>query len=206
MTRVPAAAAVLSLDEQELLSRLRGGEEGAFEALIRRYGGRMIAVARRLVRNEEDAQDVLQEAFLGAFRNLEQFGGQAQLGTWLHRIVVNAALMKLRGKSRRPETSIEELMPTFDSQGHAQQPTRRWRDDLGSALERQETRDLVQRTIARLPEAFRTVLVLRDIEELDTRETAEALSVTENAVKTRLHRARIALKTMLDEHFAGDGA
>jgi hypothetical protein len=103
--------------EAQLLEGLRRGENGAFETLVRQYGSRLLAVARRLLGNEHDAQDVLQEAFLSAFKAIDQFTGNAKLSTWLHRIVVNAALMKLRGRRRRPEESIEDLLPHLDERG-----------------------------------------------------------------------------------------
>lgn len=203
MPETPTVApATEGMDEARLVAALRGGDPTAYEQLVRLHGGRMLAVARRLLRNEEDAQDAVQEAFLGAFRNLGQFEGQSRLGTWLHRIVVNAALMRLRSKSRRPETSIDELLPRFDGEGLMQTSSAAWRDDLPMALEEKETRAKVHELIGRLPDAYRTVLLLRDIEQLDTLETARALDLTENAVKTRLHRARQALKGLLDEHFS----
>ena len=203
MTETAAAAAATNeAEESRLVASLRNGDPAAYEQLVREHGGRMLAVARRLLRNEDDSQDAVQEAFLGAFRNLSQFEGQSRLGTWLHRIVVNAALMKLRSKSRRPESSIEELLPRFDGEGLMQSSPSAWRDDLSVALEAKETRAKVHELIGHLPDAYRTVLLLRDIEQMDTLETAKALDLTENAVKTRLHRARQALKAMLDQHFS----
>src|SRR5688572_12499994 len=102
MASEPSPAA----EEPDLLERLRSGEEGAYEELVRRYGGRLLAVARRFLPVEEDARDAVQDAFLSAFRGLASFEGQAQLSTWLHRIVVNASLMKLRTRRRKPEQSI----------------------------------------------------------------------------------------------------
>lgn len=201
-----AAASTANRDEADLLAKLRAGDDVAYESLIRSEGGRMLAVARRLLRNEEDARDAVQEAFLGAFRNLEKFEGQSKLSTWLHRIVVNAALMKLRTKSRKPENSIEDLLPKFSSDGHVDGGVKPWRENAPDALEKKETRQRVHELIGQLPEGYRTVLMLRDIEELDTRETAEVMQISENAVKTRLHRARQALKTLLDEAFQEDAA
>src|ERR1043166_4980998 len=105
-------------DDEVLLAGLRAGDEQAFETLVRIYGGRMLAVARRFFRHDEDAQDVVQSAYLNAFRSVGQFEGQCLIGTWLHRIVVNTALMKLRSRRRKPETSIDELLPTFLEDGH----------------------------------------------------------------------------------------
>src|ERR1043166_5169834 len=105
-------------DDETLLAGLKAGDEQAFEALVRIYGGRMLAVARRLVKSDEDAQDVVQSAYLNAFRSLGQFEGQCLVGTWLNRIVVNTALMKLRSRRRKPESSIDDLLPTFQDDGH----------------------------------------------------------------------------------------
>jgi RNA polymerase sigma-70 factor (ECF subfamily) len=185
-------------DEAQLLEGLRGGENDAFELFVRQYSGRLLAIARRLLGNEHDAQDAVQEAFLSAFKAIGQFTGTAKLSTWLHRIVVNAALMKLRSRRRRPEESIAELLPHFDAQGEWMSQVTSWETSSEQLLQRQETRTLVRQCVDRLPDSYRTVLLLRDIEELDTEETAHLLSLTPNAVKIRLHRARQALRTLLE--------
>ncbi|MGH7966890.1 MAG: RNA polymerase sigma factor [Candidatus Binatia bacterium] len=189
------------MDETTLLVGLRTGDEVAFERLVRAYSGRMLAVARRLLRNEEDARDAVQDAFLSAFRAFDDFAESAQLSTWLHRIVVNAALMKLRTRRRRPEESIDDLLPNFLEDGHHAQPVTEWRETAEVAMQRGETRAIVRECIDRLPETYRTVLLLRDIEDLDTEEAARLLGISSNAVKVRLHRARQALRTLLDPHF-----
>jgi RNA polymerase sigma-70 factor, ECF subfamily len=192
-------------DEDALVGRLRGGDLEAFETVVREYGGRMLAAARRLVGTEEDARDAVQEAFLAAFRSIQSFAGAARLSTWLHRIVVNAALMKLRSRRRRREDSIEDLLPRFRDDGCWSESPATWDMPSDGVLERRETRAVVRRAIERLPASYRTVLMLRDIEELDTDETATALGTTRNAVKIRLHRARQALKTLLDWELLGHG-
>jgi RNA polymerase sigma-70 factor, ECF subfamily len=190
-------------DEGGLVGRLRAGDPEAFETVVREYGGRMLAAARRLVGTEEDARDAVQEAFLAAFKSIHSFAGAARLSTWLHRIVVNAALMKLRSRRRRREDSIEELLPRFRDDGCWSESPATWDMPSDGVLERRETRAVVRRAIERLPASYRTVLMLRDIEELDTDETATALGTTRNAVKIRLHRARQALKTLLDRELLG---
>jgi RNA polymerase sigma-70 factor, ECF subfamily len=191
-----------SLDEAVLVTRLRAGDERAFEDLVRTYGSRLLAVARRFVRNDEDAQDIVQSAYLSAFRALEQFEGNCQLSTWLHRIVVNTALMRLRSRKRKPEESIEDLLPTFQEDGHHVEQFSDWSAPADVLLERRQTRVTVRSCIERLPDNYRTVLLLRDIEERSTQEVAEALAMTPTAVKVRLHRARQALSTLLREQFA----
>ena len=185
-------------EEQTLLAALRGGDDRAYERLVNEHGGRMLAVARRMLRNDEEARDALQEAFLLAFRGLPRFAGQSRLGTWLHRIVVNASLMKLRSRRAHPEESIEPLLPTFLDDGHSAVSYGDWPESADLLLERSEIRERVRSSIDRLPDTYRTVLLLRDIEELDTPEVAEALGISPNAVKIRLHRARQALRELLD--------
>lgn len=188
-------------DEGDLLARLRAGDDAAYEDLVRLYGGRLLAVARRFLRNEEDARDAVQDAFLSAFRSLDRFEGQAKVSTWLHRIVVNAALMKLRTRRRKPETSIEDLLPSFLEDGHMADPAQPWRQPEEEA-ELAELRTLMMDLIHDLPEGYRNVLLLRDIEGLDTEETAKLMELSAGAVKTRLHRARQALRGLLEPHLS----
>ncbi|MBY0274035.1 sigma-70 family RNA polymerase sigma factor [Candidatus Binatia bacterium] len=185
-----------------MVGALRAGDRTAFETLVRRQTGPLLAVARRILSSEDDARDAVQEAFVSAWRGIAGFDGTARLSTWLHRIVVNAALMKLRSRRRRPEESIDDLLPCFDengawTSGMAQQPSA-----AEAHVASRQTRALVQRCIARLPDAYRVVLVLRDIEDRDTGEVAETLGVSPNAVKIRLHRARQALRTLLERERA----
>jgi RNA polymerase sigma-70 factor (ECF subfamily) len=187
-------------DEQALLARLRAGENAAFEQLIRAHGGRLLAVARRFLPVEEDARDAVQEAFASAFRSIGGFEGNARLSTWLHRIVVNAALMKLRTARRKPEQSIEELLPGFLESGMLERPASPWRKTSLDGPDRADLRALLHEKIQMLPERYRNVLLLRDIEELDTQETAKLMAISEGAVKTRLHRARLALRELLEPH------
>ena len=191
---IDATQSVVS--ERAQLARLRAGDELAFEDLVRANSGRMLAATRRLLRSEEDARDAVQEAFFAAFRALPRFEGESRLSTWLHRIAINAALMKLRSRRRRPEASIDELLPRFDTDGH-RDPSESFETPL-EELERAELRAVVRRCIDRLPESYRTVIVLRDVEDLDTEQAARALGVSCGVVKTRLHRARQALRTLLE--------
>jgi len=161
-------------DEDTLLAGLKAGDERAFESLVRMYGGRMLAVARRFVRNDDDAQDIVQSAYLNAFRSLGQFEGQCLIGTWLHRIVVNTALMKLRSRRRKPETSIDDLLPTFVEDGHHVEQFSDWCAPADELMQRSETRALVRLCIDRLPDNYREVLIMRDIEELSTEEIGRA--------------------------------
>lgn len=192
-----ADAAPAFSGEAALLERLRRGDEEACEILVRTHSGRLLSVARRYLKCEEDARDAVQEGFVAAFRAIGRFEGGSSLSTWLHRIVINACLMKLRSSRRRPETSIEDLLPKFDESGHRVAEPEEWRESAETALDRSQTRSRVREAIAQLPEHYRSVLLLRDIEELSTAEAARLLNLTENAVKIRLHRARQALRTLL---------
>ena len=194
-----------ALAEAELVSALKAGDNAAFETLVRRSSQRLLAVARRFARNEEDAQDIVQTAYLNAFRALEKFEGQSQLSTWLHRIVVNTALMKLRTQRTKPEEPIETLLPTFKADGHHVAQFRDWSVPADVLVERSETCAVVRGCIAELPEMYRSVLLLRDIEERSTRDVAEALELSTAAVKTGLHRARQALATLLRLRLAATG-
>ncbi|MGZ4779693.1 MAG: sigma-70 family RNA polymerase sigma factor [Thermoanaerobaculia bacterium] len=190
---------VLPNDEAALVSRLRAKDDEAFALLVRTYMARLLRVARRLLKSEEDARDAVQDAFVSAFRSIGSFQSTSSLATWLHRIVVNSALMRLRTIKRHPEDEdIDDLLPRFAADGHQIAPSVDWPLSADQMIERDETREIVRKAIEQLPETYRTVLVMRDIEEMSTEDTAKALGINANAVKVRLHRARQALRTLLD--------
>jgi RNA polymerase sigma-70 factor, ECF subfamily len=186
--------------EASLVALLRAGDPGAFETLVRTYMPMMLRVARRFMHSEEDARDAVQDAFVSAFRSIGRFESSARLSTWLHRIVVNACLMRLRTQRRHPEEDIEDYLPRFAEDGHPFQRSEMWTETAQSILERTELTGIVRNAIDQLPDTYREVVLLRDIEELSTDEAAETLGVTSNAVKIRLHRARQALRTLLDPY------
>lgn len=189
-------------EEVLLVARLKQGDGAAFEQLVREHTPAMLGVCRRLLRNhEQDAQDAVQDSFVSVFRSIESFEGGARLSTWLHRIAVNAALMKLRSKKRRPERPIEDLLPRFSEDGHHVEPPASWDDRADVRAEQEETRAFVRGAIDQLPENYRTALLLRDIEQLSNEQVAEILGITPNAVKIRVHRAHQALRTLLDARF-----
>ena len=180
-----------------LVDGLRAGDPDAFEELVQLYGPRMLAVARRMMRDEEEARDALQDAFVQVVRSVGGFSSRSLISTWLHRVVVNACLMRLRARRLRPEVLFADL------------PTPHWQSPLGVSrwdpiepLLRQQQRRVLWRCIERLPERYRSVLVLRHIEGRDTRETALRLKTTRNAVKTRLHRAHRAVAELVRKHQA----
>jgi len=189
-------------ERDAFLARLRANDPAALASLVRAETPRLLSVARRILRNDEDAKDAVQEGFIAALASLDRFEGGSLLSTWLHRIVVNTALMKIRAKRSRPEESIEELLPGFEADGHISVPASEWAP-ADTLVMRDEVCQWVRASIDRLPESYRTVLLLRDIEELSTEETAQALGLTATAVKVRLHRARQALRTLLDPRLRG---
>jgi RNA polymerase sigma-70 factor (ECF subfamily) len=193
-------------DEQALLQRLRAGDAIAAETVVRTHGGRMLAVAQAILGCEQDSAEVVQDAFLSAFRALPRFAGHSTLATWLHRIVVNACLMRLRRRPRWRQVPLDDGLPVSTGAGRQAQPASPRGESAGTLLEREEMRAQVRQCLERLPEAYRTVLVLRDIEELDTEQTARQLGLAPGAVKTRLHRARQALRRLLEPLLLGESA
>ncbi len=202
MTPTFDAAHETDATDAALVARLKAGDEAAFEEMVRNLGGRMLAVARRMLRDEEAARDTVQEAMLSAVRGLKDFDGHARLSTWLHRIVVNAALMRIRARQRKPEMSIEPLLPRFAEDGHHAEAVTSWADSAERLIERQETQAMVRAAIAELPESYRVIVMMRDIDGMSTEEAAAAFGITENALKLRLHRARLALGTILKRRMA----
>ena len=165
----------------------------------------MLAVARRFFPEQQEARDAVQEAMLSAFKGIKSFAGEARLATWLHRIVVNASLMRLRRRRQRGEDSLEDLLPHFDSAGNHLCAEVGIGADSEETLEQRERRAMVRKCIAMLPENYRTVLLLRDIEDMSTEDVAKALGETPNAIKVRLHRARQALGTILRRALSTNG-
>jgi RNA polymerase sigma-70 factor (ECF subfamily) len=186
--------------EVALMMRIAARDELACEQLVRDYTARMHAVARRMLHSDADADDAVQDAFISIFRYAASFLGDSRLWTWMHRIVVNACLMKIRTAARGGGmTSIEALLPTYDQSGHRTQNPQSWSADAFEQAARSDMRAKVRECIDLLPESYRSVLILRDIEELDTEQAAKMLGTTSGNVKTRLHRARMALRTLLDQ-------
>jgi RNA polymerase sigma-70 factor (ECF subfamily) len=183
--------------ETALLLHLRSGDRLATERFVRAHAGWMLALAQRYVRDAGVAEDCVQEAFLQAFRSIGEFEGRSALKSWLHRIVINTALMKLRSRRCVLERPVDDIVPHIDRECCRMQAS--WADMATphEILERKEARDFVVAKMTELPDSYRIVLLLRDIEGMSTEETARALGTTEGAVKVRLHRARAAFKALV---------
>jgi len=194
-------------DELRLVQAAKKGDVGAFGELVKRYDRNVFRIALHITQNREDAEDVVQDAFLKAYGNLEQFQGQSKFYTWLVRIAVNEALMKLR--RRRPERMVSLDQEVQTEEDSIPREVADWSPNPEQLYNQAELKDILGKTIQGLPPSFRTVFVLRDVEGLSTEETAQALELSVPAVKSRLLRARLQLRERLNRYFkkrqAGDG-
>lgn len=197
-TTVPAQP-----DESVLVEQAKAGDQQAFSALVSRYQRKIYRLAKNITRNDEDAEDVLQEAFLKAYEHLDKFEGHSKFYTWIVRIAVNEALMKLRKRRGDREVSLDE--PLGIGEEEVKREIAVWEDNPEQRYSREEMQDILNEAVDGLKEDFRTVFVLRDIEELSTEETAEVLKISIPAVKSRLLRARLALREKLTRKFKRKG-
>src|SRR5579872_1737113 len=196
-----------AIQEMALVQAAKAGDVQAFEQLIKKYDRNVFRIAQHITQNREDAEDVLQDAFLKAYENLEQFQGNSKFYTWLVRIAVNESLMKLRKRRTGKMVSIDEDIQT--EEGSMPREIADWSPTPEQNYRQSELADILQKTINGLPAGFRTVFVLRDVEGLSTEETAEMLNLSVPAVKSRLLRARLQLRERLNRYFKkkrnGDG-
>jgi RNA polymerase sigma-70 factor, ECF subfamily len=188
--------------DEELVARARAKDFAAFEQLLDRYEDKIFRLAYRFVRNETEAKEILQDTFLSIWRKLDTFKGDSQFSSWLYRVAANAALMRLRAQKRHPEVSTEELPVDFlDNYGHLPATGENWAKRPDDELQSEELRAHIQAAVDQLPEIYRTVFLIRDVEGLSTEETAEVLQISIPTVKTRLHRARLALRETISKYF-----
>lgn len=190
-------------DERLVELSQAGGDAGfaAFETLVDRYRDRAYRLALTLTKSEDDAEEVVQEAFLNVFRSLDAYRGHSAVATWIYRIVTNAALMRLRSKRRKPLPSIEDQAPGSVADDSGIWPPGNWGRTPAESLLDQELRQQLNQAIENLPETYRAVLFLRDVEGLSNAEVAEALGLTTPTVKARLHRARLSVRAFLERYF-----
>jgi RNA polymerase sigma-70 factor, ECF subfamily len=194
-----------SSSDQDLLAALGCGEPTALEVLAERYGGRIYRLAFGVTRNQGDAEEVLQDVLLTLARKGASFEGRSALASWIYRITTNAALNKRRGKRLEVESPLEELLPAFKADGHRAGERSFLLADWSQSPEAEclagERRRILERAIDTLPEHYRSVLVLRDVEGLTNEEVAEILAESVPSVKSRLHRARMVLREQLTRDF-----
>src|ERR1700678_502953 len=196
--RTPLPSTVVKDDEGSLVAAAKGGDITAFETLVGRYERKIFRLAQNITQNKEDAEDAMQEAFLKSYQHLDEFQGNSRFYTWLVRGAVNQALMKLR-KRRPNQISLDENEDT--GEGTFPREVEDWGPSPKDSYEQRELGHILNPTIAELEPPFRIVFQLRDIEELSTEETAEALGLSIPAVKSRLLRARLKLRQKLNRYF-----
>jgi RNA polymerase sigma-70 factor (ECF subfamily) len=190
-------------DEAAVVAQARLGDAKAFSELLRRYEGKIFRLALHITQNREDAEDVLQEAFLKAYEHLDQFQGQSKFYTWIVRIAVNQALMKLRKRKTDRSVSLDETIDTGEDT--VAREIAAWDENPEQQYSREEINEILSSAIDGLAPIYRAVFVLRDVDELSTEETAEALDLSVPAVKSRLLRARLQLRDKLTRYFKRKG-
>jgi len=191
------------VDDAVLVTQTREGDARAFSELVRRYESKVFRLAQHVTQNREDAEDVLQETFLKAYEHLDQFRGDAKFYTWIVRIAVNQALMKLRRRKGDKAVSLDETIDTGEDT--IVREIASWDEDPEQRFSREEIGDILDKAVESLEPIYRSVFVLRDIEDLSTEETAEALDLSVPAVKSRLLRARLQLREKLTRYFKHKG-
>lgn len=199
----PTASVPTGFDESALVAQAKAGDQNAFAELVNRYERKIYRLAKNITRNDEDAEDVLQDAFLKAYTHLDNFKGDSKFYTWIVRIAVNEALMRLR--KRKTDRSVPLDEPVELGEETVQREIAVWEDNPEQQYSQEEWRKILDEAVDSLKPDFRTVFVLRDIEELSTEETAETLGISVPAVKSRLLRARLALRERLTRQFKRKG-
>ncbi len=192
--------------ELRLVERLQAGDATALEGLMERYSSRLYRLAFGITRNARDAEEVLQDVFLTVFRKIGSFEQRAKLGTWLYRVATNTALNKRRGLAATVEVALDDLLPTYLDDGHRAGDRSflltDWSETPEEELLAGEGRAALDRALAMLPDGYRAVLVLRDVDGLSNEEAADALGESVPSVKSRLHRARMALREVITRSLA----
>ena len=198
-----AVSSLAGVEESTLVAQTRDGDVAAFGELVRRYEGKIFRLAQHVTQNREDAEDVLQETFMKAYEHLDQFKGDSKFYTWIVRIAVNQALMKLRRRKTDKSVSLDETIDTGEDT--VVREIAAWGEDPEQQFSREELGGILDDAIQSLDPLYRNVFVLRDINELSTEETADALGLSVPAVKSRLLRARLQLREKLTRFFKRKG-
>ena len=193
------AARISTLADKVLVSKFKKGSIEAFEEIVHRYESKAFNLAMRFCRNQEDAEEVLQDVFTTLYRKIDGFRGQSAFSSWIYRIIVNAAFMKLRKRKQNQTISIEDLSPVTKQACLDQKEGYGTRSDTVSMT--REMREVLEGAIGRLPEEYRNVFVLRDVDGLSNQEVSEILNLSIPAVKSRLHRSRLMLRKKLQRYY-----
>jgi RNA polymerase sigma-70 factor (ECF subfamily) len=189
----------LNFTDTELVKLLKRGSTAAFEEVVRRYSARVYSMGYRMTRNTQDTEEVLQDTFVTVFRKINAFQGKSSLSSWIYRVSVNTALMKLRKRRSDKSSLLEDAIPNYrDSEAFSDNTFQQTTSNFS-------LREKIQSAILELPLEYRAVFVLRDIDGLSTKEVCKILQVTGPAVKSRLHRARLVLRRQLKEAYSGEG-
>ena len=186
------------IPEEELITQLCNGEESSYIFLMRKYGRRLYAIAKRYTNSNEDAKDCVQQTYIKVFSNIHKFEKRSSLWTWMRRIIINISIQTVQSKHRSQEIPISDLLPDFDSDDVRTETNWQFNESVDVIISRKESAEMVRNAIYSLPRDYRMVLLLRDIEGYSTEEVADILEISISASKTRLHRARSALKKQLE--------
>ena len=203
MSLTPAPSVTATFDESDLVARAKAGDAQAFTELVTHYQRKIYRLAKHITQNDEDAEDVLQETFLKAYEHLDNFQGNSKFYTWIVRIGVNESLMKLRKRKGDRTVPLDEPVDTGEEMVAREIAV--WEDNPEQRYSHEEMQQILDEAVQTLKPDFRTVFILRDIEELSTEETAETLGISIPAVKSRLLRARLALREKLTRQFKRKG-
>ncbi len=187
--------------ENELVRSLQEGDLKAFDKLVELYQKKIYGLSFNLTRNAMDAQDITQEVLLTLFKKINTFQGRSAFSSWVYRITLNAAYMKLRSKKKEPNVSLDDLLPSYNSSGYQKDKIQDWSENTDSLLFSNETKEVIQKAVDQLPEKEKVVFILRDVDGLSTEKVSEILDLTIPAVKSRLHRARLFLRKKLSNYF-----
>lgn len=185
-------------DDRELVEGLKRGDQNCFMEILQRYSEKVHNLAMRIARNQEDAEEIIQDVFITVFRKINKFEGKSAFSSWLYRITVNTAFMKLRKRKQTIAVSLEDINPSVKESWVSE---RRDASDIGYMTSRHELQQELEAAISRLPEEYRAIFILRDVDGLSNEEVGEVLTLSVPAVKSRLHRARLMLRKKLQRFY-----
>lgn len=193
------AGAYLDTDDGDLIACLRAGENSCYETLVRRFGPGVLSTAKRYLRSDADAADCFQDTFLAVYQSIDKFEQRSSIGTWVRSIAINQCLMRIRAQGRRREESIEHMLPVFDENGdRVASFSSKSTSTVIDSIDASQMKNIVREKISKLPDTYRVMLLLRDIDGYSTKEAAVIQGISVTAAKTRLHRARSALRSLLE--------